>query len=104
MMDCTRQAKVKPYYREMSTLGSGRAKGWACGVAEKGSDWLGSSTGPHTKGSVDEVMTWLVTRIRSPMGKAAHLCRVKDVACHSLFREGTTNAAGKELHEVLVNL
>ena len=43
-------------------------------------------------------------RIRSLMGKAAHLCRVKDVACHSLFREGTANAAGKELHEVLVNL
>ena len=42
MMDCARQAKVKPYCREMSTLGSGRTKGWACGVAEKGSDWLGS--------------------------------------------------------------
>jgi hypothetical protein len=26
------------------------------------------------------------------------------VACHSLFREGTANTAGKELHEVLVNL
>ena len=42
MIDCMRQTKVKPYYREMSTLGSGRTKGWACGVAEKGSDWLGS--------------------------------------------------------------
>ena len=51
-------------------------KGWVCGVVEKGSDWLGSYTGPHTKGSVDEVMTWLATRIRSLMGKAAHLCRV----------------------------
>ena len=49
MMDCTRQIKVKPYYREMSTLGFGRTKGWACGVTEKGGDWLGSSTGPHTK-------------------------------------------------------
>jgi hypothetical protein len=24
-------------------------KGWVCEVAEKDSDWLGSSTGPHTK-------------------------------------------------------
>jgi hypothetical protein len=24
-------------------------KGWVCGVAEEDSDWLGSSTGPHTK-------------------------------------------------------
>ena len=47
----------------------------------------------------------LVTRIRSLMGKAAHLCReYKDVACHSVFREGTANAAGKELREVLINL
>ena len=86
------------------TEGPLNTKGWVCGVVEKGSDWLGSYTGPHTKGSVDELMTRLVTRIRSLMGKAAHLCRVKDVACHSLFREGTANAAGKELHEVLVNL
>jgi hypothetical protein len=27
----------------------GLTKGWVCGVAEKNSDWLGSSTGPHTK-------------------------------------------------------
>ena len=49
MMDCARQAGVKPYYWKMSASESGRTKGWACGVAEKGSDWLGSSTGPHTK-------------------------------------------------------
>jgi hypothetical protein len=24
-------------------------KGWVYGVTEKNSDWLGSSTGPHTK-------------------------------------------------------
>ena len=67
MMDCARQAKVKPCCREMSTLGSGRTKGWACGVAEKGSDWLGSYTGPHTK----EV--W--------MGMRAQLCN-KDKISH----------------------
>jgi hypothetical protein len=45
------------------------------------------------------------TRIRSLMGKAMHLCRVYQiVACHSLFQEGTVNMAGKELHEVLINL
>jgi hypothetical protein len=27
----------------------GTTKGWVCGVAEKDSDWLGSSTGRHTK-------------------------------------------------------
>jgi hypothetical protein len=27
----------------------GTTKGWACGVAKKDNDWLGSSTGPHTK-------------------------------------------------------
>jgi hypothetical protein len=33
----------------------GTIKGWVCGVAEKDSDWLGSSNGPHTK----EVWTML---------------------------------------------
>ena len=42
MMDCARQAGVKPYYREMSTSESGCTNGWACEVAEKGGDWLGS--------------------------------------------------------------
>jgi hypothetical protein len=31
----------------------GLTKGWVCGVAEKNSDWLGSSTRPHTKRSMD---------------------------------------------------
>ena len=53
MMDCARQDGVKPYYREMSTSGSRRTKGWVCGVVEKGSNWLGSYTGSHTEGSVD---------------------------------------------------
>ena len=79
-------------------------KGWVCGVAGKSSDWLGSYTGPHTKEVWTGKYARLATRMRSLMGKAAHLCRVKDVACHSLFREGTANAAGKELHEVLINL
>ena len=35
------------------TEGPLNTKGWVCGVVEKGSDWLGSYTGPHTEGSVD---------------------------------------------------
>jgi hypothetical protein len=27
----------------------GTTKGWVCWVTEKDNDWLGSSTGPHTK-------------------------------------------------------
>ena len=81
------------------------AKGWACGVAEKGGDWLGSSTGPHTK----EVWTGKYARLCSKAlishGKSdAPLQSVRIVTCYSLFWEGTANAAGKELHEVLINL
>jgi hypothetical protein len=39
----------------------GLTKGWVCRVVEKNSDWLGSSTGPHTK----EVWTRLATRMCS---------------------------------------
>jgi hypothetical protein len=31
----------------------GLINGWVCRVAEKNDDWLGSSTGPHTKRSMD---------------------------------------------------
>jgi hypothetical protein len=37
----------------------GTTKGWVCEVTEEDSDWLGSSTGPHTK----EVWTRLATRM-----------------------------------------
>ena len=55
MMDCTCQAvcKAKGVYLRVkpreSTVDLDGTKGWAYGVAEKGSDWLGSSTGPYTK-------------------------------------------------------
>ena len=65
---------------------------------------LGLILGPTPRKCGRESTPGCAARIRSLMGKAAHLCKVKDVACHSLFREGTANAAGKELHEVLVNL
>jgi hypothetical protein len=44
----------------------GLTKGWVCGVTEKNGDWLGSSTGPHTK----EVWT----------GKYARLCSSVDLS------------------------
>jgi hypothetical protein len=37
----------------------GTTKGWVCGVAEEDRDWLGSSTGPHTK----EVWTMPAARL-----------------------------------------
>jgi hypothetical protein len=37
----------------------GTTKGWVCKVAEEDSDWLGSSTKPHTK----EVWTKLAARL-----------------------------------------
>jgi hypothetical protein len=39
----------------------GTTKGWVCGVAEEDSDWLGSSTRPHTK----EVWTGKIARLCS---------------------------------------
>ena len=45
--------RVKPYISGDVYCWYGLTKGWVCGVAKKGNDWLGSYTGPHTKGSVD---------------------------------------------------
>jgi hypothetical protein len=54
---------------------------------------------------INEHATRLETRISSLMGKVTHLSRVYwIVTCHSLFREGTMNAARNEFHEVLVKL
>ena len=71
----------------------------------EGSDWLGSYAGPHTKEVWTGKYARLATRISSLMGKVTHLCRVYQiVAVTPCSGKGTTNAAGKELHEVLVNL
>ena len=71
----------------------------------EGSDWLGSYTWPHTKEVWTRNASRLVSRISSLMGKVTHLCRVYQiVAVTPCSGKGTTNAAGKELHEVLVNL
>jgi hypothetical protein len=68
----------------------GFTKGWACEVAEKGSDWLGSMTGLHTKVYVRERLPGCATRLWSLMGKATHLCRVYELWL-------VTPCSGKEL-------
>ena len=67
---------------------------------EGGSDWLEPTTGPH----IMELWTGKYARLCNKElishGKSnAPLQSVRIVTCYSLFREGATNAAGKELHE-----
>jgi hypothetical protein len=83
----------------------GLTKGWVYGVVEKNSDWLGSSTGPHTKG------VWTrKTRLVEQQGfdllwvQVTTSAECKKVSGYSLFREGAANAAGKEHIEALINL
>jgi hypothetical protein len=83
----------------------GLTNGWVCEVAEKNSDWLGSSTGPHTK----EVWTGK-TRLVEQQGfgllwvQVTTTLECKKVSGYSLFWEGATNAVGKEPIEALINL
>jgi hypothetical protein len=57
------------------------------------------------QGSVDEQATRLATRLSFLMVKVTHLYRgYQIVAVTPCSGKGTANAAGKELHEVLVNL
>ena len=51
--------------------------GGHAGLLEKHGEWLGSTTGPHTIGSVDgKDSPGCATRRWSLMGKVTHLCRV----------------------------
>jgi hypothetical protein len=73
MMDCGTVARIGlPLYSRgednvrhtlaIFGIGEGRpTKGWVCEVAEEGSNWFGSSTGPHTK----EVWTGRYARLSS---------------------------------------
>ena len=63
-------------------------------------------TWPHTKGSVNGGKSLrMAKRVGSFVGKVTHLCRVYQiVAVTPCSGKGTPNAAGKEHHEVLVNL
>ena len=63
MMDCRVWLGVKRLSGMRPIVNSVMAtKGWVCGVTEKDSDWLGSYTGHHTKGSVDEHATRLCSK------------------------------------------
>ena len=66
--------RVKP--RE-SIVDLDDTKGWAYGVAEKGSDWLGSFDWASYQGSMNGIRGPDVQQgLRSLMGKVTHLCRV----------------------------
>jgi hypothetical protein len=80
-------------------------KGWVCGVVEEDSDWLGSSSGPHTK----EVWTGRYARLSSKTliflwVQVTTSVECKKVFGYFLFREGATNVAEKEPIEALVNM
>ena len=79
-------------------------KGWICGVVEKAMIGLVLILG-LTPRSADDISCPVGNKDKFSNGKSnAPLQSVKIVTCYSLFREGTANAAGKELHEVLINL
>jgi hypothetical protein len=83
----------------------GTTKGWVCGVTEEDSDWLGSSTGPHTK----EVWTGKIHLVVQQgfdflWVQVTTSAECKKVSGYSLFREGAANMAGKDPIEALINL
>jgi hypothetical protein len=83
----------------------GLTKGWVCGVTKKNIDWLGSSTGPHTKGSMDEARDSDVQQGFDLLWvQVTTSTKCKKVSRYSLFQEGAANAAGKEPIEALINL
>jgi hypothetical protein len=83
----------------------GLIKGWVCGVTEKNGDWLGSSTRPHTKRSMDEKVRPVVQQsVDLSWVQVIISAECKKVSRYSLFQEGATNAAGKEPIEALINL
>jgi hypothetical protein len=83
----------------------GTTKGWVCEVAEEDSDWLGSLTGPHTKGVWTGRYARLCSKALISYGyKWPPLQSVQKVSRYSLFQEGAMNAAGKEPIEALINL
>jgi hypothetical protein len=83
----------------------GLTKGWVCGVVEKNSDWLGSSTGPHTKRGMDGKVCPVVQQsFDLSWVQVITSAECKKVLRYSLFWEGAMNAIGKEPIEALINL
>ena len=81
MMDSARglQGYVLPLWGATG-VSSAYRKGWACGVAEKGGDWLGSFDWASYQGSMNGICGPDVQQgLRSLMGKVMHLCRVYEL-------------------------
>jgi hypothetical protein len=81
----------------------GTTKGWVCEVAEEDSDWLGSSTWPHTK----EVWIGKIHLVEQQgfdllCVQVTTSAECKKVSGYSLFQEGAANAAGKKPIEALI--
>ena len=67
------------------------------GLVEKHGEWLGSSTRPHTKESVDGKDRPVVQQGGDLLWvKQRTSAECKNVTCYSTFQEGTMNAAGKK--------
>jgi hypothetical protein len=83
----------------------GLTNGWVCGVAEKISDWLGSQDWAPHQGNVDGSARPVVQQgFDLSWVQVTTSAECKKVSGYSLFREGATNAAGKEPIEALINL
>jgi hypothetical protein len=92
----------RPVASQPLQKGPAITKGWVCGVAEEDSDWLGSSTGPHT----NEVWTGKVEQQGFDLlwVQVTTSAECKKVSGYSLFWEGAANATGKEPIEALINM
>ena len=85
--------------------GLGMQKGGHTGSRRRAVIGLDLRLGPILKEVWTSMQLGCATRLRISHGKSsAPLQSVRIVTCYSLFREGTANAVGKELHEVLINL
>jgi hypothetical protein len=83
----------------------GTIKGWVCGVVDEDSDWLGSHDWAPYKRSMDGKVCSVVQQgIDLLWVQVTTSAECKKVSRYSLFREGATNAVGKEPIEALINL
>ena len=79
-------------------------KGWVCRVAEKAVIEL-VLIADLTSKKCGQAHDLVDNKDKFSYGKAMHLCRVYQIVVVTpCSGKGTANTAGKELHEVLVNL
>jgi hypothetical protein len=83
----------------------GTTKGWVCEVVEEDSDWLGSHDWAPYQGSMDKKVCPVVQQGFDLLWvQVTTSAECKKVSGYSLFWEGSTNVAGKEPIEALINL